>query len=100
MRAALERIVQHHDVAGLHPHGVYCGAHRERHGAQVHGHVVALRDRLAVGVVDGARVVQPLLDVRGKPRAAQRDPHFLGNREEDVLEDLEFDRISAHRSRS
>ena len=47
--------------------GVDRRAHRQRHRAEVHGHVIALRDRLARRVVDRARVVEPLLDVRREP---------------------------------
>ena len=83
------------DVAGLHGRVIDGRAHRQRHRAQVHRHVVALRDRLAVGVVDGARVVEPLLDVGREAGAAQRDAHLLGDGDEQVLEDLELDGIDA-----
>jgi len=103
MRAALKRVVQDDDVTAAHVDGVDGRAHRERHRAEMHRHVIALRNRLAVGVVDGAGVVEPLFDIGREPGAAQRDAHLLGDGEVDVLEDLKVDWISgmyAHRSHS
>src|SRR5215813_875023 len=64
----------------------------------MHGHVIALRDRLAAGVVDRAGIVEPLLDVGRKAGAPKRHAHFLRHRKKQVLEDLEVDGIGAHRS--
>ena len=96
MRAAMERVVEHHDVAGFHREGVDCGPHGQGHCAEVHGHVIALRDRLAAFVVDRARIIEALLDVRREARPAQRHAHFLRDRKKQVLEDLEFDRMDLH----
>ena len=93
VRAAPVRVVEHHHVAGPHVDLVDGGPHGERHRAEVHRDVIGLCDGLAARVVDGARVVAPLLDVGREPRSAERDPHLLGDRHEQVLEHLELDRI-------
>ena len=97
VRAALERIVQHDDVTRLHRAGVDRGSHRQRHRAQMHGHVIALRDRVAMAVVDRARVVETLLDVRREAGLPERDAHLISDGEKEVLEDLELDGMDARR---
>ena len=67
----------------------------ERHGAQMHGHVIALRDGMAMFIVDGAGVVQPLLDVGREAGPAECNSHLLRDGDEDVFEDLEFDGIKS-----
>ena len=96
MRSAPERIVQHHDIARLHDEGVDGRPNRQRHGAEVNGHVIALGDRLAPCVIHRARIIEPLLDVRREARPAQRHAHLLGDREIEVLEDFEVDGMDFH----
>ena len=93
MRASAKRIVEDDDVARLHLHMVDGRTYGERHCAKVYGQMVALRDRVAVRVIDGAGVVQTLLDVGGEPGAAERDAHLFGDRDEKVAEDFKLDRI-------
>jgi len=60
----------------------------------VHRHVIAHGDDLACGIEDGAGVVAALFDVGREGSAAQRGSHFFGDGVVEVLEDLEFDRIT------
>ena len=86
MRAALKRIVEDRDIARSERECVDGVAHGEGHRAQMHRHVVAHRDGLATGIVDGARVIAALLDVGGKCGLAEHRAHFLGDGNEDVAE--------------
>jgi len=74
---------------------------RNRHGhrAQVHRHVIAHGYDLAVGIEDRAGVVATLFDIGGKGGAAQCGSHFFGDGVVEVLEDLEFDRITHKKTR-
>src|SRR4030088_1531100 len=99
MRATAERIVEHDDIARFE--SALCAlssfdGRRNRHGhrAQVHRHVIAHGYDLAVGIEDRAGVVATLFDIGGKGGAAQCGSHFFGNGVVEVLEDLEFDRIT------
>ena len=93
-----KRIVEHHDVAGLEGTVLDCRLYRERHGAEMHRHVIALGNRAATAIVNGAGIVETLLDVRGEPGAAQRHAHLFGNRDEEVLEHFELDGIDGARA--
>ena len=64
VRAAAERIVQNRDIAGAEIEGLRGVLYRERHRAQMHGHVIAHGHRFAAGVVNGARIVAAFLDIR------------------------------------
>ena len=55
----------------------------------MHGHVRRVGDQVAVGVEDRAGEVEPLLDVHRVGGVGERDPHLLGDRHEQVVEDLE-----------
>ena len=72
------------------------GADGQRHGAQMHGHVVAHGYGLGSGIVDGAGVVAAFLDVGREGGLAQHDAHFVRDGDEDVAEDFEFDGIGFH----
>ena len=95
MRAAIVgRVQREHvarmDVALVQPdHGL----DRAVHGAQMHRHVRGVGDQRAGAVEDRAGEVQPLLDVHRRRRVLQRHPHLLGDRHEEVVEDLQHDRI-------
>ena len=77
------------------------GAHRLAHRAQVHGDVRRVRDQSGVAVEHRAGEVEPLADVGRDRGAAQHRAHLLGDRHEQVVHDLEPDRIDlARRARS
>ena len=59
----------------------------------MHRHVRRVGDQAAVGVEDRARKVEPLLDVDRVRGGLQADPHLFGDRHEQVVEDLEHDRV-------
>jgi hypothetical protein len=60
-------------------------------------HVIALRNRFAVPIVNSARVIEPFLDVGRKTRPAQSGSHLLGNREKQVFENFKLDGMDAGR---
>ena len=95
MRAAAKRIVQNRDVAGRQIERLRRVLHRERHRAQMHRHVIAHRDGLALGIVNGARIIAALLDVGRVRRFAQHRAHLLGDRDQQVAEQLQFDWIGS-----
>jgi len=63
MRSAAKRIVQDGDITRLQIESLSRVSHRQWHRAQVHRHVIAHRDRLAFGIVNGTRIVAPFFDV-------------------------------------
>ena len=95
MRAAAVGIVQHDAVAGLQTTGIETQhrAHGLAHGTQVHGHVRRIGDEIAWRVDERAGEVEPLLDVHRVSGVLERRAHLLGDRHEEVVEDLEHDRI-------
>ncbi len=66
---------------------------RLAHGAQVHRHVRGVGDQAALGVEDRAGEIEPLLDVDRVRGRLQPHPHLLGDRHEQVVEDLEQHRV-------
>src|ERR1700675_2705493 len=60
----------------------------------MYGHVVAHSDDPAGGVEHGAGVIAALFDVRGERSTAKGGAHLFGNREIEVLENLEFDGVT------
>jgi len=70
--------------------------HGERHGAEVHGHVVAHRDGFAQGVIHCTGIIAPFLDVGAEGCLAQYGAHFVGDRDEEIAEDFEIGCASAH----
>ncbi len=68
-------------------------AHRFAHRAQVDRHVRGIGDQVAVGVEDGTGEVEPLLDVDRVGGVLERDAHLLGDGHEEIVEDLEQDRV-------
>ena len=81
MGAAVERIVQRDDVAGLQ--GVAAvvedGADTFAHGAEMYRNVRGVGDEVAVGVEDGAGKVQALLDVHTHGRVLQHGSGLFGD---------------------
>ena len=65
----------------------------------MHRHVRRIRDQHAVGVEHGAGEVQALLHVDRVGGVLQRHAHLLGDRHEQVVEDLEHDRIGPRADR-
>ena len=95
MRAAVIGVVQHIDIARPHAPGVARHHRLDRlaHRAQVHRHVRRVGDQAAVGVEQGAREVEPLLDVDRVGGVLQLQAHLLSNVHEQVVEDLEQHRV-------
>ena len=89
MRAAAKWIVQDDDVARVQSKVLERVADRHRHRAQVHGHVVAHRQRLAIAVVDGAGVIAALFDIRRKRSSTKDDAHLVGDRQQRVPEEFQ-----------
>ncbi len=59
----------------------------------MHGHMRRVGDELPLPVEHGAGEIEPLLDVDGVGRVLQRHTHLLGDRHEQVVEDLQHDRV-------
>ena len=95
MRAAVVGRVQHVDVARLHLPGVLAdhGLDRLAHRAQVHRHVRRIGDQVALGVEQRAGEIEPLLDVHRVRGVLQPQAHLLGDRHEEVVEDLQHHRV-------
>ena len=97
--AAVVGVVERVDVARLDAALVAVDDHLYRlaHRAQVDRDVRRVRDQAAVGVEDRAGEVEPLLDVdrvRGRPQPLA---HLLGDRHEQVAEDLKEHRVRLRR---
>ena len=92
--AAMVRIVEDVDVAAADVR-VALDHHLDRlaHGAEVDRHVRGVGDQAALGVEDRAGEVQPLLDVDRVRGGLQAHAHLLGDRHEQVVEDLQQHRI-------
>ena len=95
VRAAVVGVVEHEDVARLHGPRVAADDHLDAlaHRAQVHRHVRGVGDQLARRVEDRAGEVEALLDVDRVRGALQPDAHLLGHGHEEVVEDLQHDRV-------
>ena len=95
VRAAIIGVVEGVDVALAHLLAAQLqdGAHRFAHRAQMDGHVRGVGDQVAVGIEDGAGEVEPLLDVDRVGGVLERDAHLLGDGHEQIVEDLEQDRV-------
>jgi hypothetical protein len=94
--SAVVGIVEHEDVAGPHLARVALGDDLDAlaHRAQVDRHVRRVGDEAARRIKDRAGKVEPLLDVDRMRRAPQPHPHLLGHRHEQVVEELQHDRIN------
>ena len=90
------------DVAGHEIDGRNRRLHAHRHGAQMHGHVVAHGNHARLAIEDGAGVVAALLDIGRERGAAQGSAHLLGNGMHGALKDRQLNRIGCprHHARS
>ncbi len=100
MRTAAVGIVQHISVAALDPAPVPSLTARVddradalTHRTQVNRNVRRVGDQRAVAVEDRAGEIEPLLDVHAGRGRLQRDAHLLGDGHEQIVENLEPDRI-------
>ena len=59
----------------------------------MHRHVRRVGDEPAVAIEHRTGEVEPFLDVDRIGGVLQRDPHLLGDRHEEMIEDLEHDRV-------
>ena len=99
-------IIQHISIAGADSAAIAAIAARVddpadalAHRAEVHRDVRRIGDQRALGVKYRAREVEPLLDVDAGRRRLERDSHFLRDGHEEVVENLEADRIDPGASR-
>ena len=102
VRAAVVGRVEHVDIARPHRAGPLADDRLDAlaHRAQVHRQVRRIRHQAAMAIEDGAGEVKPLLDVDRLRGIGQRRPHLLGDRHEQVVEDLQHHRIDVGADRS
>ena len=94
VRASTEWVVQNdHVVGGEGAQLLQRGLHAHGHRSQVDRHVITDGHGHAARIEEGARIVAPFLDVRGERGSSQGRSHLLGERREQVPEDLERDRV-------
>src|SRR5271167_2692333 len=98
MSASAKGILEDDGVAGFHRDMIDGCTNGKRHGAKVHEQMIALRDGLTGCVVNGARVVEALFDIWRETGAAEGHSHLLGDGDEEIFEDFEFDWIETHYS--
>ena len=89
MRAATERIIDQNQITRLEVKGLQGELDGERHGTQMHRHVIAHGDGAPVFVIYSAGIIPPLLNVGAEGSAAQDCPHFLCDGNKKVAEDLQ-----------
>ena len=89
VRATSIRIVGDEDIARLEARIVFDDPpHGFAHRTEMNRNVRCVHDQLAARRKDAAREVEPLLHVRREARLLQCDPHLLGDRGEQMVEDL------------
>jgi hypothetical protein len=93
--AAEPGMVRHHHVAGRERHDLAQPAHAQAQRSEVHGDVRRVDHQLPGRIEEGAREVEPLLDVRGDGRAPQPLPHLPRHRGEAMGEQLQLDRFGS-----
>jgi hypothetical protein len=69
------------------------------HGAEMHGHVRRVGDQGTVMREHRAGKVQPLLDIHRVGGVLQRYAHLLGDRHEQIVENLQHDRVGMRADR-
>ena len=97
MRTAVVRCVQHVGVAGAHAAVRRCDDALDRlaHRPEVHRHVRRVGDQAAVRGEQGARKIQPLLDVDRRGGVGEAGAHLFGDRHEQVVEHFQQDRVGS-----
>src|SRR5689334_23434429 len=93
MRSTVIRIVEDDHIARLNFSRIDRGGHRERHGTEMNGHVVALSNHLAECIKDRARIVPALFNIWRESGPLQSGAHFLRNRVKQAFEDLQLNRV-------
>ena len=95
MRAAVERIVQRHDVAGFQRRVaiVQHRAHTLPHRAEVHGHMRSIGDQSAFRIENGAGEIEAFLDVHAHRRVLQHGAGLFRDVHEQIVEQLQQHRI-------
>jgi len=95
MGAAVVGCVDGIDIAGRDHARILAndGLDRAVHGAEMHRHMRRVGDQRAGSVEERAGEVEPFLDVDRIGGVLQRHPHLLGDRHEEIVEDLEHHRI-------
>ena len=94
VRAAIIGRVQHPHIARLERVGF--AQHRldaPVHRAEMDGNMRGVRDQPPARIENGAGEVEPLLDVDRARGVLQRIAHLLGDRDEEIVEHFEQDRI-------
>ena len=80
------------------PYARLHGLDRERHGAQVKRQARSLRDQLAVGEEQRGREVERFLHHERARRAVDGQRHFVGERHQRVLDELERKGVALERT--
>ena len=95
VRAAIIGAVQHEGIAGADLPGGFAHHHLDGmgHGPKMHRHMGRIRHQIALPVKDGTGKIQPFLDVDRPGRIGQRGPHLVGDRHEQIVENLKQHRI-------
>ena len=95
VRAAPVGVIEHKDITRRNRTGIVGnhGLHARTHRAQMHGHVRGVRNQSPLGIEHRTRKIESLLDVDRMRGVLQTVAHLLGNRHEEVVEDLEHDWI-------
>ena len=84
-------MIGHHHVPGLHRNRLAQPADAEPQGAEMDGDVRRVDHQLARRIQQGAREVEPLLDVGGDRRALKPLSHLPRDGREAVGEQLQLD---------
>ena len=95
MRAAVIGRVE--DIGIPRPHcalvGFDDGFNRLAHRAQMDRDVRGIGDQATIRCEDGAREIQPFLDIHRVGGIGQRRAHLLGDRHKEVVKHLQHDRV-------
>ena len=86
----MKRVIQDRHVARREAQVPAAGFDGEWHGPEMDRDMRGLRHQLSGLIEHGAGKITALLDVRGKRRALQKHPHFLGHRTVQMFKDFPF----------
>ena len=88
--------IDHVDIIRADPSGVVVddGSHGLAHRTQMYGNVRGICDQITVGIKNRTGKIQPLLDIDRVGRIFQSQPHLLGDRHEEVVKNLQHDRVT------